>query len=185
MLPDGNQCVVDEPVRESGAKHGAGRHQRVLFEGYAEVAGPRIGENATVVALRAQSCPDEIVKGVAVGTRDFGKFFCWLTGGCERDRGCDVGGDHRLGQRGRDPHGVAVGRRISDAADELEELRRAHDRERNRGFVDELLLGGLGAEVPAGCSRSVPTTESAPASAVATPSPMSVLTPVSGEAAIA
>ena len=38
---------------------------------------------------------------------------------------------------------------VGDARDELEELRRAHDRVGDRGVLDQLLLRDLGAEVAA------------------------------------
>ena len=54
-----------------------------------------------------------------------------------------------LHQDRRDPDRSSLGRRPGNALHELEELRGAHDRPRNRRRPDERLLGQLGAEVAA------------------------------------
>ena len=47
------------------------------------------------------------------------------------------------------PNRRSVGSFVGDALDELEELRRMHDRIRDRRVLDQLLLGAFGPEVAA------------------------------------
>ena len=61
----------------------------------------------------------------------------------------DVGAGHRLDERRWQMHLVADRRGIRDRLDELEELRRMHDRVGDRAGADERLLGQLGVEVTA------------------------------------
>ncbi|MNT22837.1 hypothetical protein D3C72_1582340 [compost metagenome] len=67
--------------------------------------------------------------------------------GVVRDGGGDVIRCDRLHEGRREVHGVAVGARLSDAAEELEELGRMDDGVRNLRFADQLLLRDLAAEV--------------------------------------
>src|SRR5262249_33355908 len=57
-------------------------------------------------------------------------------------------GGQWLEEHMRQPHLVALRRKVGDLFDELEELRRAHNRVRNRRGLDEFLLREFGAEVP-------------------------------------
>jgi hypothetical protein len=89
-------------------------------------------------------------RGKRVGTGDFADAADGQADRCAGDCGGDVIGRHRLDRCGRDPHGVVVGCRVRDALDELVELRRVNDREGDAGFLDQLFLYLLGAEVPTG-----------------------------------
>src|SRR3546814_9417302 len=67
----------------------------------------------------------------------------WSSDVCSSDLG------DRLDERGRQAHQLALDARLDDAADELEELRRAQDGVGNAGGLDKLLLGHLRPDVAA------------------------------------
>src|SRR2546428_703582 len=71
-------------------------------------------------------------------------------GGAPYGRG-DIIRRHGLEQHGCQADGIAVGRGVRDALDELEELRRVNDRVRNRRSLDQRFLSDLRSEVPALC----------------------------------
>src|SRR5262249_16059590 len=64
-------------------------------------------------------------------------------------RNGDILCGHWVEKRSWQTHLVAVGGSVGNALDELEELRRTHDRVRNRSAFDHSFLGHLRAEVTA------------------------------------
>src|SRR6201982_3834904 len=141
--------VAAEPVVEADgaeARAIAGR-QRSVVQIRAEVAPMHVGGHFALVADGGQELARELVHRTGLRT-------CDLDGAvqrrCERQLGQVA--DHvvrgnRLEQRGRQPDHITLCARFDDAADELEELRRAQDRIGNAGRLDQILLGHLGAEV--------------------------------------
>ena len=120
-----------------------------------------IGHDLARIVVRAQEVPDELVQPEPFGAGQ-------LDGAVDRralgdigQGGGDVIGRFGLEEDGRQRNRPVAGAGIGDAADELEELRRAQDRAGDGRGLDRFLLGKLGAEVTAACSRSVPTTDSA------------------------
>jgi hypothetical protein len=124
----------------------AGR-QRSIVQLCAEVAPVNVSDHFAIVAACGQEFARELVHRTGLGTGN-------LDGGVQRrsDRqlgqiGDDVVRGNRLEERGRQADHIALCARFDDAADELEELRRAQDRIRNAGRLDQVLLRHLGAEV--------------------------------------
>ena len=108
-----------------------------------------IRDHLAWIVLRIEAPADELVETELFWTRDFGDAGDRRSQCDSADRARDVVGRHGLDQDGCEPHRVCVGCSIGDALDELEELRRVDDRVRDRRFLDQLLLGNLGAEVAA------------------------------------
>jgi hypothetical protein len=140
-----------EPVLESGRSDRCvvAGDEGAVVERCAEVARAAVGRHPACVAVRAQHAAGELVEAEPFGA-------CQLDGAVhrrahrrDRQRGRDVVGRLRLNEHGRDTNRLAVGVRIGDPADELEELRRADDRVGHGCPLDRFLLGELGPEVPA------------------------------------
>jgi hypothetical protein len=124
----------------------AGR-TRLFARHRAEVLCPRIGNHPTRIVARRQATLDGLVEPEPLGTGDLQAA---IQRGAHRDRGDRSGhviGGHRLERDGRHVNLIAGGRGVGDSVDELEELRRAHDRVRDRSRCDQLLLRDLGLEI--------------------------------------
>ena len=118
-------------------------------------------DDLTGVVLGAQEPPDQFVEAKPFWTgyldhsvhrrpeRDFGQ------------RSSNVIRYDGLNMGTRQANRLSVGGRLSDAVNELEELRRANDCVGDLGSLDEALLLYLRTENPLWRRRSVPTTESA------------------------
>src|SRR5919106_4748186 len=140
-----------EPVLETGRSDASivAGDQGAVVELCAEVARAAVGRHLACVAVRAQHAAGELVE-----TEPFRS--CQLDGAVhrraycrDRQRGGNIVGRLGLNQRGRHTNGLAVGVRIGDAADELEELRRADDRVGHGRRLDRFFLGDLRSAVPA------------------------------------
>ena len=104
---------------------------------WSSMTSPKYGacESATTcagVAVRGEARADEVVHADLVGARDLGDGVGRRLRDGAGDGGGDVFGRHRLHQRVRQPHDVAVRRRVGDLRDELVELGGPHDRVRRR-----------------------------------------------------
>jgi catechol 2,3-dioxygenase-like lactoylglutathione lyase family enzyme len=87
-----------------------------------------VADHLPWVASRAQEAPGELVEAEGLGAGQLDRVVHWRA---DRDIGQGAGDIVRrlgLNEGGRQPNGVAVGARVGDGADELEELRRADDR---------------------------------------------------------
>ena len=140
-----------EPVLEAGRGDAwvVAGGEGVLVELCAEVARVDVGltRRASLLALRTRraSSSRRNCSGPASSTMPF-------TGALDRDvgqGGGDVVGRLGLNEHGRQMNRLALGARVGDAADELEELRRAEDRVRDGRGLDRLFLGELRTEVAA------------------------------------
>jgi hypothetical protein len=119
--------------------------EALVVHGYAVVERLWIGDYRPCVPACVQELPHEVVLTDRFGTRQFDRAVQRLR---ERHIGHD-GGDvirrNGLHQNRWKPNGL-----LSDATHELEELRGADNRIRNRGSLDQIFLGHLCAEVTAG-----------------------------------
>jgi hypothetical protein len=121
----------------------------VVIELCAEVAGVDVGRHTAWVIVCAQNATGQFVEPERLGAGQLDRV---VQRRADRDIGQgagDVVGCLGLNEGGRQPDGVGVGRRIGDAADELEELRRADDRVGDGPGLDQLLLRELRAQVAA------------------------------------
>ncbi len=91
----------------------------------------------------------EIVEAKPLGAAKLDDAVHWRAGCDVGQHGGYVGGRLGLEEHRRQAHDAAVGRRVDDPTDELEELRRADDRVRDRSRLHGFLLGHLRAEVAA------------------------------------
>src|SRR3954471_21617427 len=142
---------VAEPVLETDpakARMLAGGQRSVVDRG-TEVAGVNVGDHLTAVALRSQKLPGDLVERNRLRARDFDGSVDRRRYGNVGQRSGDIVGGDGLEQGGRHANGVAVGPRLDDATDELEELRGAQDGIGNAGLLDQLLLRQLGGEIVA------------------------------------
>src|SRR5262249_20913462 len=95
----------------------------------------------------AQELPHEVVLTDRFGTSQIDRAVERLSEGRIGHGGGDVVRRYGLHQSRWKPNRLPFGRRLGDAAHELEELRSAHDRVRNRGRLDQFFLSHLRAEV--------------------------------------
>ena len=93
--------------------------------------------------------PHEVVLADRFGTGQIDRAVQRLGEGRIGHGGGDVLRRNGLHQDRWEPNRLPFGRRLGDAAHELEELRGAHDRVRNRGRLDQIFLSQLRAEVTA------------------------------------
>jgi hypothetical protein len=104
---------------------------------------------------------DEFVETELLWPRYFNDAVHWRSHGDPANGTRDILSRHGLDQNGCESHRVAVGGSVSDALDELEELRRRDDRVGDRRSFDQFLLGDLGTEVAAFGEAFAPTTDNA------------------------
>src|SRR5262249_39490162 len=142
---------VAEPVLEAGradARILAGR-ERAIVHLRTVVAGVDVGRYLAWVPLRAQESSRELVHSDWFGAGQLDRPMPRYPPGEGGGGGGDVPrGEGRHGRGGRAAL-LPLGARIGDPADELEELRRAHDRVGHRRRLDRLFLGDLRAHVAA------------------------------------
>src|SRR5438132_2026805 len=125
----------------SGDERPFGQHR-------AEVEGLRIGHYLARVVPRGEEMSDHFVKAELLGAADFDDAVDRGTdGGPRYGRGDIVRGDG-LEQHWCQADGIAVGRGVRDVLDELEELRRVHDRVWDRRSLDQCFLSDFRSEVP-------------------------------------
>ena len=94
----------------------------------------RVGDHLAGIAAGAEARADELVEPELVGPGDLDDAVHRRAHGDPAERAGDVIGRHGLDEHGRQPDRVAVGGVRGDAVEELEELRRADDRVRDRGL---------------------------------------------------
>ena len=140
-----------KPVLEAGrgdARVAAGG-ERVVVELCAEVARVDVGRHRARVVIGPENASGQLVEPELFGPSQLDdavqRFALGDLGQC----GSDVIGRLRLDEHRRQANGVAVGARIGDAADELEELRRTKDRVRHRPGLHHLLLRKFRPEIAA------------------------------------
>ena len=97
-----------------------------------------------------QESSDEFVHTDRFGARQLDRAVQRLLDCDVGQRGSDVIRHDGLHHRRRQSNRLAVGGRLGDAADELEELRCADDRVGNQRGLDQVFLGHLRAEVTTG-----------------------------------
>src|SRR5581483_10342707 len=143
--------LLRQPILQSRrtASGVVARAQRVVVEERPEVAGLRIGHDPTVVAPGAEHALDEIVEAASLGASDLDHPIHRLLDDDVRERRGNVASRDRLHQRRRYTNRGPVEPGVRDPREELEELRRAQDRERHPALLDQRLLRHLGAEVAA------------------------------------
>ena len=133
-----------KPVRETGRTE-----QRVLtfwdqaalLERRAEVAGLLVGDDCAGIVMRREVLADDLVKRDSVGAGQLDGSIQRLRHGDSGQGSGDVVREDWLKQRRRQVDGLPGGRRISDAPNELKELRRADNRVRNWRSLDQFFLG--------------------------------------------
>src|SRR5882724_10678391 len=140
-----------EPFLEADiAQRGIGtRHQRPLAQLRAEVSSMGVGDHFTGIVACAETQSDERVKAKLLWPRDLDDAVHRSRLGDPTHRLRDVLRRYGLEQHGGDAHRIPVGGLVCDALKELEELRGADDRVRDRRVSDQLLLGDLRSEVAA------------------------------------
>src|SRR4051794_24389268 len=111
----------------------------VVVQFGAEVAGADVGHHPSRVAARAEDTSRELVEGERFGADQLDRVVQRRTDRHIRQRGGDVIGGGGIDQGGREPHGIAVGVRIGDLADNLEGLGRPDDRVRDRPGLHHFL----------------------------------------------
>src|SRR3989454_2078162 len=125
--------------------------ERPFSQHRAEVAGLGIGHYLARVVPRAEELSDESVKAELLGSADFADAVDRSTDGGALYGHCDIIRRHGLEQHRCQADGIAVGRGVRDALDELEELGRVNDRVWDRRSLDQRFLSDLRSEVPALC----------------------------------
>src|SRR5215510_601712 len=149
----GSSCVLGtaEPVIEPRRAEPRvfARHKCALVYLCAEVLRVRVSEDLARNVACAEVSSDEFIETELFGPSHLNGTIHRTSGRNCAYRTCNIFGRHGLNKHGRYSNRVAVGRVVGDALDELEELRRANDRVGDRGFLDQLLLSELRAEVAA------------------------------------
>ncbi len=107
----------------------------------------RVGDHLARVAPAGQRLAEEVVHPEQVGPGDLHPAVQRLAHRDPADRGGDVVARDGLEEHGCDPYDVVPRGLVGDAPDELEELRRVHERVRDPRLLDQLLLGDLRREV--------------------------------------
>ena len=97
-----------------------------------------IGDYRPCVPGCVQELPHEVVLTDRFGTGQIDRAVQRLSEGHIGHDGGDIIRRNGLHQNRRNPDRLPFSRKLGDAAHELEELRGAHDRVRNRGSLDEL-----------------------------------------------
>ncbi len=140
-----------EPVLEAGRSdvRVVAGDEGALLERRPEIARTLVGRHPARVAVGIQHALDELVETEPFGTGQLDRAVHRRADRRDRQCGGDVVGCFGLDQHGRQTNRLAVAARIGDATEELEELRRADDRVRDRPRLDRFLLGELRPEVSA------------------------------------
>ena len=113
----------------------------------AEIAGVNVDDHLSGVVPFREIAPRQLVQRKAVRPADFHRAVHGRAHGQIGQRRRHIVGGDRLDQRRRQAHSAILRARLDDAADELEELRRAQDGIGNLQRLDEVFLRDLGAEV--------------------------------------
>jgi hypothetical protein len=108
-----------------------------------------VGDNLAGIAGGSQHLPHQLGERDPLRSRGLDEGVDGLGNGGIGNGGRDVLGRDRLQVRSGHDDGVAVGRRIRDSGQELEELSGPDDGVRHRRRLDQLLLSKLGAHVAA------------------------------------
>ena len=140
-----------EPVLEAGRGDArvVARGEGAVVELGAEVAGVNVGRDLATVVACLQDTPGELVEAKRLRARQLDRVVQWRADGDIGQCAGHVIGCLGLDEGGRQANGVALGARIGDPADELEELRCADDRVGDGPGLDQLLLRDLRAHVAA------------------------------------
>ena len=133
-----------KPVREM-----AGTEQRILtvrdqaalLERRAEVAGLLVRDDRAGIVLCREVLADDLVKRESVGAGEFNGSIQRLRHGDFGHVSGEVVREDGLKQHRGQANGLPAGRLISDAPNELKELRRADNRVRNWRSLDQFFLG--------------------------------------------
>lgn len=108
------------------------RHEVALPHLGAEVVRVRVGDDPARVVPRRQGVPEELVHPEPLGAADLDRAVQRRAHRHPADVLGHLVARHGLEEHRRHPHRVAVRGLVRDPAGELEELRRVHDRERDR-----------------------------------------------------
>src|SRR5438552_8420217 len=138
-----------EPVLEADlAQPGVGAgHERTLAKLRAEVARVRVGDDYPSILACTETESNAFVKAKLLWPRHFNDAVQRCSHCDPANRNRNIRGRYGLEQHGGDVHRIPVGGIVGDAFEELEELRSADDRVRDRRVSDQLVLGDLRAEV--------------------------------------
>ena len=148
--PAGAGCSLSQSSKRTSPSCASGPgHQGALVHGAPKYGALGSADDRVRIAGRLEGAADGLVEPQRLGAADLDDALEGRMRGHLRHGGGDVGRRHRLEQHGRESHLVADHRPGTDRRDELEELRRAHDRVRDRAGLDQLLLGELCADVAA------------------------------------
>src|SRR5215469_2299325 len=145
-------CGAREPTFEShraDSPGGAGGNQRLIVQFSAEIARVNIGRDLTRVVLVTQNATDQLVQAKFLGARDLERAIERWAEYEVSQGGDDIVREDRFYQGRGHPNGLSVTERISGAAHELEELRRAQNRVGNSRSLDKAFLSHLCAKVAA------------------------------------
>src|SRR2546428_7362492 len=144
-------CGLAQPVVETGLTE-----HRVVFgderafsQHRAEVEGLGIGHYLARVVPRAEEVSDLSIKAELLGAADFDDAVDRSNDGGPRYGRGDIVRRYGLEQHWWHADGIAGGRAVHDALDELEELRRVNDRVWDRRSLDQRFLSEFRSEVPA------------------------------------
>src|SRR5512132_384347 len=138
--------ILEASLSEDGVVAG---EKGLLAQLCAEVACVRIGDHVTWIVACAEVSSDELVETEPLWPRHLEDAVHRGSHRDPADRTRDILSRHGLDQNRRQTHRVAIGCSVSDALDELEELRGVDDRVRDRRLLDQPLLGDLRTEVAA------------------------------------
>jgi hypothetical protein len=92
----------------------------------------RVGDHVTWIVAYGEGSSDDFIETKLFRPCHFNRAVHWRSDGDPGNRARDVRSRHRLDQNGCKSDRVAFGRVGGDSLDELEELRRVHDRVRDR-----------------------------------------------------
>src|SRR5512132_3218149 len=138
--------ILEASLSEDGVVAG---EKGLLAQLCAEVARVRIGDHVTWIVACAEVSSDELVETEPLWPRHLEDAVHRIPRSDPADRARDIISRDRLDEHRRQAHRVVIGCIVSDALDELEELRGMDDRVGDRCPFDQLLLSDLPTEVAA------------------------------------
>src|SRR4029078_331755 len=122
------------------------RDQRALAEFGPEVSRVRVSDHFARIVTRADALSNQVIKTEPLWTSDFNDAVQGRTDGGPRDRLGDIISGYRLNQQGGQSNCRSVSGFVSDASDELKDMRRVDDRVRDPACLDQRFLCALRAK---------------------------------------